>query len=52
MATADVYLSVTGKCGYVALYAAELLRQQYETVFKEEMKYAPLEDMILTALVM
>ena len=36
----------------VALDAAELLRQQYETVFKKEMKYAPLQDMILTALVM
>ncbi len=35
----------------VALEAAKLLRQQYKTVYRERMMYAPLEGMILTEIV-
>ncbi|MBI2580303.1 hypothetical protein HYV85_00665 [Candidatus Woesearchaeota archaeon] len=35
----------------VASEAAELLQQQYETVYKERMRYAPLKDMILTEMI-
>lgn len=34
----------------VALEAAKLLGQQYETIYKESMEYAPLKGMILTEL--